>query len=1133
MIARVAGTWPGAVVARIFLIGITTIAVAALTAPRAWAQSGLVAAYSFDEGSGNSVKDSSAGGNNGTLANTAWTPQGRYGSALTFNGSSALVTVPSSSSLRLTSAMTLEAWVRPTAVSAQWRDVIYKGNDNYFLEATSDRASRPATGASIGRNVYGPSPIAVNTWTHLAATYDGSTLKLYVNGAVVGSGARSGALETSGNPLQIGGDSMFGQYFAGTIDEVRVYNVALTDAQVRADMTTPIGPAGTAPTPPPPADLTISKTHVGSFTQGQTGATYTLLVKNNGSGATTGTVTVRDTLPGGLTAAGMSGSGWNCTTSTLTCTRSDALAGGGSYPSVTVTVNVSASAPSSVTNTATVSGGGENNAGNDSASDVTAIASVVSPLPLPAPTPGSGLVAAYSFDEGSGGTIQDSSANNNDGTISNATWTTGRFGGALAFNGTNALVSVPSSQSLLLTTALTLEAWVRPTTVSAQWRDVIYKGNDNYFLEGTSDSSSRPATGGTFAPGNVYGSSAIGVNTWTHLASTYDGSTLKLYVNGTMVSSGSRSGVIATSSNPLQIGGDSIFGQHFAGTIDEVRVYDVALTAAQIQSDMTTPIGSPAAVTPAPGTGTADTLAPTAALSSPVNGAQVSGILTVTANASDNVGVTSVTFLVDGTPIGSDTSAPYSISWNTAAFPAGPHSMQAQARDAAGNVGTSPTVNVNIAAPANTPSPATATFTPSPDDAMVSRYTLDIFWSGENPNTATPTASANLGKPPMVNGEYSADISATLASLPVGTFVATVSAEAAAGKARSAPSPTFTITSSTVTSVRRPDIAITSAMPAMSNAATAGTLWVTNASTHMVTAIDATTGDVLATVPVGTRPVAVVAPSGSARIYVADEESDTVSIVDKATMTRVAAISLPAPFGRKPHRLAGSADGSRLFVSERGSNVVDVIDVSIDQVVMRFAAGQPGSRILTAIPDSGGQLVYALSRADDASQSELAAIETATGRWVWSIPIAEQVGDLTLEPDGRTALVSVPAKNAVLVIDLERRVSMGAIDFGTGNAPDALRPSADGHVVVTLQASHERVGIIDPAAKVRVVSLAAVSAGRSERFDARLLSYITLSYITLRDEPGVVGVDPASGNVVRRYRLPGGGGASDVTFDPK
>ena len=606
---------------RILLIGVLIVSVAHLTATRASAQSGLVAAYSFDEGSGNSVKDSSSGGNNGTINDATWTASGRYGAALVFNGSSAVVNIANSRSLRLTTAMTLEAWVRPAKVSTWWSDVIYKGNDNYYLMAASDNSSRPAAGGKFGSttsaNVFGPSALPANAWTHLAATYDGSTLKLYINGALASSGARSGSMPTSNSRLQIGGDGTFGQYFAGSIDDVRVYNTALTESQVRADMNTPVGGSSPVPVSPQPADLTLTKTHVGSFTQGQNGAVYTLTVKNSGSSATTGTVSLRDVLPSGLTAAGMTGSGWTCTTSTLTCTRSDALAAGGSYPSVTVTVNVSSSAPSSVTNTATVSGGGESNTGNDSASDVTAIASIVSPLPLPAPGGGKGLVAAYSFDEGSGITVQDGSDSNNDGTIKNATWTTsGRYGGALTFNGTNAVVNVPDSSSLHLTSAMTLEAWVRPATVSSWWSDVIYKGDDNYYLMGASDNSSRPAAGGTFgatSSSNVFGPSALAANTWTHLAATYDGSTLKLYINGALASSQVRSGSMATSANPLQIGGDNIFGQHFGGIIDEVRVYDVALTAAQIQADMNTAIGAPAVVAPLPSTN-GDTLAPTVAV---------------------------------------------------------------------------------------------------------------------------------------------------------------------------------------------------------------------------------------------------------------------------------------------------------------------------------------------------------------------------------------------------------------------------------------------------------------------------------------------------------------------------------------
>ncbi len=121
------------------------------------------------------------------------------------------------------------------------------------------------------------------------------------------------------------------------------------------------------------ADLTIAKGHTGSFFQGQTGATYTITVSNSGSLSTSGTVTVTDTLPTGLTATAISGTGWTCTLSTLTCNRSDALASGAGYPAITLTVNVAGSAPSSVTNTATVAGGGDVNTGNNTANDGTFI----------------------------------------------------------------------------------------------------------------------------------------------------------------------------------------------------------------------------------------------------------------------------------------------------------------------------------------------------------------------------------------------------------------------------------------------------------------------------------------------------------------------------------------------------------------------------------------------------------------------------------------------------------------------------------------------------------------------------------------------------------------------------------------
>ncbi|HET6929299.1 MAG TPA: Ig-like domain repeat protein [Candidatus Acidoferrum sp.] len=120
-------------------------------------------------------------------------------------------------------------------------------------------------------------------------------------------------------------------------------------------------------------DLTIAKSHTGNFFQGQTGATYAVTVSNAGQGPTLGTVTVTEAPPSAFTVTALEGSGWTCNPAALSCTRSDALAAGASYPAITVTVSVAANAPGTATNTVTVSGGGELNVANDTATDLTTI----------------------------------------------------------------------------------------------------------------------------------------------------------------------------------------------------------------------------------------------------------------------------------------------------------------------------------------------------------------------------------------------------------------------------------------------------------------------------------------------------------------------------------------------------------------------------------------------------------------------------------------------------------------------------------------------------------------------------------------------------------------------------------------
>jgi chitodextrinase len=205
---------------------------------------GLVGAWAFGEGIGTSTADASGNGNVGTSTGASWSTQGRFGNALSFNGLNSVVRVADSASLDLSSAMTLSAWIRPAASQSGWRTILQRQVDAYFLNASNSAGPlRPSGGGTIGGGtpwLSGPTASPVGTWTHVALTYDGAALRLNVNGNQAASRPMGGAIETNNNPLWIGGNQPYGEYFNGLIDEVRVYNRALTQPDIQTDMNTPI-----------------------------------------------------------------------------------------------------------------------------------------------------------------------------------------------------------------------------------------------------------------------------------------------------------------------------------------------------------------------------------------------------------------------------------------------------------------------------------------------------------------------------------------------------------------------------------------------------------------------------------------------------------------------------------------------------------------------------------------------------------------------------------------------------------------------------------------------------------------------------------------------------------------------------
>jgi hypothetical protein len=169
---------------------------------------GLVAAYGFDEESGDQVLDSSGQGNDGLLHGAVRTA-GRFGKALEFDGHSDEVIIPHTPILDLTTGMTLETWVRPEVPLSSWPAVIQKGGDHYFLYAGADMTLTPNGGGTFGaasEGVAAPQALSTGVWIHLAVSYDGSILRIYVNGRQVASSVR---------------------WFQGRIDRISVGNTAV------------------------------------------------------------------------------------------------------------------------------------------------------------------------------------------------------------------------------------------------------------------------------------------------------------------------------------------------------------------------------------------------------------------------------------------------------------------------------------------------------------------------------------------------------------------------------------------------------------------------------------------------------------------------------------------------------------------------------------------------------------------------------------------------------------------------------------------------------------------------------------------------------------------------------------------
>ena len=300
---------------------------------------------------------------------------------------------------------------------------------------------------------------------------------------------------------------------------------------------------------------------------------------------------------------------------------------------------------------------------------------------------GPGLLAAYSFDEGQGVTASDASGNGRTGTMVGAGWTSGKNGSAVFLDGVDDRVDLPALGTFYRT-AFTFEAWVlkrgtrKDVTVLGSWDSggpMIWVDNVNgrYMLTLGADSTNYLDSGRTPA-----------VGTWQHVAGTWDGTTARLYIDGVEVANRTFAGDVGTS-NVWRIGAfrANPIG-FFDGLIDDVRIYNRALPAAEILGDMSSSVGPTDATPP----------------TTPADLALVSRTgtsLDLSWSAStDNVGVAGYNVYRDGTLVASPTARSVTVSGLTCGTT---YAIAVEAFDVAGNTSPPSTVTVSTAACDSTP----------------------------------------------------------------------------------------------------------------------------------------------------------------------------------------------------------------------------------------------------------------------------------------------------------------------------------------------------------------------------------------------------------------------------------------------
>jgi YD repeat-containing protein len=462
--------------------------------------------------------------------------------SLSLNGTSGYVSVPNSTSINVSGPITIEAWIKVTAITGNYQDIVCRESwaqagtgGGYEFAITSTGKVRLDLYQSHNQytTVIGATTITTGAWHHVAGVFDGSQMRVYLNGVLDGSISTTSGPASGTSPLNIGKSTYTTYYFGGLIDQVRISAAALYSSNFTAGL----GPA--------------NQTRAFWKFNGQTTNDFSANVNN------------------GILQC-------NATYST------DVPLDNNNSPTVSLThpqSNTSFAAGSTVVLDATAT---------DSDGIISKVEFYQSTTLIGADT---SVPYTYSWNNVPNGTYSlTAKASDDSGAVTTSNAVTVNVLDSVTFhslslNGTSGHVTVPGSSSINISGPITIEAWIKVTAITGNYQDIVCRESWGQAGTGGGYEFAITSTGKVrldlYQSHNHYttviGATTITTGAWHHVAGVFDGSQMRVYLNGVLDGSISTTSGPASGTSPLNIGKSTYTTYYFGGLIDEVRISAAAL----------------------------------------------------------------------------------------------------------------------------------------------------------------------------------------------------------------------------------------------------------------------------------------------------------------------------------------------------------------------------------------------------------------------------------------------------------------------------------------------------------------------------------------------------------------------------